>query len=71
MVGRPYDPVYIDGEKQPDDTWRQEDGFLLTYSNWYPNEPNGNGNCIQLCTGDKWCDVRVGLIQDVTYSWEE
>ncbi|XP_071138848.1 pulmonary surfactant-associated protein A-like [Mytilus edulis] len=71
MVGRPHDPVLIDGEKQPDDTWRQEDGSLLTYSNWYPNEPNGDGNCIQLCTGDKWCDVRCRFVQDVLYMCEE
>ncbi|VDI42493.1 Hypothetical predicted protein [Mytilus galloprovincialis] len=71
MDGRPYAPVYIDGEKQPDNTWRQEDGSLLTYFNWYPNEPNGDGNCIQLCTGDMWCDVRCDLIQRVTLSFEE
>lgn len=71
LGGRPYGPVLIDGEKQQHNEWRQEDGSLLTYFNWYPNEPSGDGNCIQLCTGDKWCDVRCDLIQRVRYCCEE
>ncbi|CAG2239622.1 unnamed protein product [Mytilus edulis] len=70
MGGRPYGPVLIDGEKQQHNEWRQKDGSLLTYFNWYPDEPNGDGNCIQLCNDDKWCDVRCDLFQRVVYCCE-
>ena len=48
--------AWIGGENYK--TWMWRDGTKWTYTNWYANEPSGDGNCLEMYKkwNGKWND---------------
>jgi len=44
--------------------WDSDGQNTESYHNWYPSEPNGDGDCVELWNDTQWADVACDRIND-------